>query len=86
MIDKMEKIEKPFILQKPKFFFDYSGESSDKLVTYKEAFIGRDKQNPLFYISEVTLHKGMRIGVVGENGVGKSTFIKTLLGQIPLLD
>lgn len=28
----------------------------------------------------------MRVGVVGENGVGKSTFIKTILGQIELLD
>lgn len=28
----------------------------------------------------------MRVGIIGENGVGKSTFIKTMLGQIPLLD
>lgn len=86
MIDKMEKLEKPFIIQKPKFFFDYSGESSEKLLSYKEAFIGRDKKNPLFYISDITLHKGMRVWVVGENGVGKSTFLKTILGQVPLLD
>ena len=61
MIDKMEKLEKPFIPHKPKFFFDYSGESSEKLVSYKEAFIGRDRENPLFYISEIVLHKGMRV-------------------------
>jgi len=86
MIDKMDKIEKPYIIQKPKFFFDYSGGSSEKLISYKEAFIGRDKKSPLFYISEVVLHKGMRVWVVGENGVWKSTFLKTILGQIPLLD
>ena len=61
MIDKMERLEKPFIPRKPNFFFDYSGESSDKLISYKEAFVGRDKKNPLFYISEITLHKGMRV-------------------------
>lgn len=86
MIEKMEKLEKPFIPQKPKFFFEYSGESPEKLITYKEAFIGRDKTSPLFYINEVILHKWMRVWVVGENGAGKSTFIKTILGQIPLLD
>ncbi|MCH8518497.1 ATP-binding cassette domain-containing protein [Candidatus Gracilibacteria bacterium] len=86
MLEKMEKVEKPFVPRRPKFFFEYSGESSEKLLSYKEAFIGREKKSPLFFISEVTLHKGMRIGVVGENGVGKSTFIKTILGQIPLLD
>lgn len=57
MIDKMEKLEKPFIPKKPKFFFEFSGESPEKLISYKEAFIGRDKTNPLFFISEVILHK-----------------------------
>jgi len=57
MIDKMERVEKPYIPQKPKFFFEYSGESPEKLITYKEAFIGRDKANPLFFINEVILHK-----------------------------
>lgn len=86
MIDKMEKLEKPFIPKKPKFFFGFSGESPEKLISYKEAFIGRDKTNPLFFISEVILHKWMRVWVVWENGVWKSTFIKTILGQIPLLE
>jgi hypothetical protein len=57
MIDKMDKYEKPYIPQKPKFFFEYSGESPEKLINYKEAFIGRDKKNPLFFIQEVILHK-----------------------------
>lgn len=64
MIDKMEKLKKPFIPQKPKFFFEYSGESPEKLLSYKEAFIGRDKKSPLFFINEVVLHKAMRVGVV----------------------
>jgi ATP-binding cassette subfamily F protein 3 len=86
MIDKMERLDKPFVPQKPKFFFEYSGESSEKLLSYKEAFIGRDKMSPLFYIQDITLHKWMRVGVVWENGVWKSTFIKTILGHIPLLE
>gem|GEM_PF-7087028 len=59
MIDKMEKVEKPFIPKKPKFFFEYSGESSDKLVSLKEVFIGR--QEALFFIQEAILYKGQRI-------------------------
>jgi len=84
MIDKMEKLAKPYIPKKPKFFFEYSWESPEKLVSYKEAFIGR--KDPLFFINEIILHKWMRVWVVGENGVWKSTFIKTILGQIPLLE
>lgn len=57
MIDKMEKLEKPFIPKKPKFFFEYSGESPEKLLSYKDSFIGRDKENPLFFIQDITLHQ-----------------------------
>lgn len=84
MIEKMEKLDKPYIPIKPKFFFEYSWESPDKLISYKEAFIGR--QEPLFFINEIVLHKWMRVWVVWENWVWKSTFIKTILGQIPLLE
>lgn len=55
MLEKMEKVEKPFIPRKPKFFFEYSGENSEKLVAFKEAFIGR--QETLFFIQEAVLHK-----------------------------
>ncbi len=84
MIAKMEKLEKPFIPQKPKFFFEYTGESPEKLLSYKDAFIGRT--DSLFFINDITLYKWMRVGIVGENWVGKSTFIKTILWQIPLLE
>ncbi len=84
MIDKMEKVEKPFIPKKPKFFFEYSGESSDKLVSLKEVFIGR--QEALFFIQEAILYKGQRIWIVWENGAGKSTLLKTILWNLPPLD
>lgn len=32
------------------------------------------------------MYAGSRIGIVGENGVGKSTLLKTILGKIPPLD
>ena len=84
MIEKMEKLEKPYIPQKPQFYFNYTWESSDKILDLKEAFIGR--KEALFFIQEATVYKWQRIGIVWENGVWKSTFIKTLLGQIPLLE
>ena len=59
MIDKMEKVEKPYIPQKPKFLFSYAGESSDKIISFKEAFIGRSES--LFFIQEVTANSGQRI-------------------------
>tara|TARA_R110002072_G_scaffold136124_3_gene278356 strand:+ start:70156 stop:72096 length:1941 start_codon:yes stop_codon:yes gene_type:complete len=38
--------------------------------------------NPLLDEVSLTIHKGERIGILGQNGAGKSTFMKVLLGQI----
>jgi len=84
MISKLEKIEKPFILPKPKFFFEEFNDSSEKMIIFKEAFIWR--REPLFYISDATLFKKQRIWIVWENWVWKSTLLKTIMRQIPVLD
>lgn len=68
----------------PQFTFTLAPPSTDKVFHFEDAFIGRS--DPLFYIRDVTLHRGERIGILGENGVGKSTFLKTILGRIPLLE
>ncbi|MCP4523978.1 MAG: ABC-F family ATP-binding cassette domain-containing protein [Candidatus Gracilibacteria bacterium] len=83
-LEKMEKLQKPYIPKKPKFFFDYTGESPEKVLNFKELFIGRDE--PLFFIHEAILYAKQRIGIVGENGAGKSTFLKSILGEIEMLD
>lgn len=84
MLDKMDKVEKPYIPKKPNFLFHYSGESSDKVIHFKESFIGRT--DSLFFIQEVIGYKWQRIWIVWENGVWKSTLIKTILWEIPILD
>lgn len=84
MIDKMDKIVKPFIPRMPKFFFEYTWECPEKVVSIKEAFIGR--KEPLFFINDVTLNRKQRIWIVWDNGVWKSTFLKTIIGEIDLLD
>jgi len=84
MIDKIEKYEKPYIPKRPQFHFNYQGESSEKMVSFKEAFIGRT--DSLFFIQEIILYKWQKVWIVWDNWVGKSTFIKTILGQIALLE
>ena len=84
MIEKMEKLEKPNILKKPKFFFEEYKESSEKMLIFKEVFVWR--KDPLFYINNATLFQKQRIWIVWENWCWKSTLLKTIMGQIPILD
>lgn len=83
-LDKLDIIEKPYIPPRTNFQFHFGEPSWEKVFSFKECFIGR--RDPLFYIRDVVLTIGERIGIVGENGVGKSTFLKTILGQLEPLD
>lgn len=55
------------------------------MIELKDLHIGyrsKDKVNSVFKGLNATFHKGELIGLVGNNGVGKSTFIKTLFGTL----
>jgi len=83
-LNKMEKLTPPYISRKPKFLFNYLWETPDKLLNFKEVFIWR--KDPLFYIHEAILNKWQRIWIVWDNWVWKSTFLKTIIWQINILD
>lgn len=83
-LEKREIIEAPIIQRKPKFIFSYTWETPEKVLSFKECFIWRVE--PLFFINELYLYKKQRIWIVWENWVWKSTFIKTILWQIEMLD
>ena len=84
MIDKMEKLEKPFIQRKPKFLFEALKDSPEKIFIFKEVFIWR--KDPLFYIQDISLYNKQRVWIVWENWVWKSTFLKTIIWEIEPLD
>lgn len=83
-LEKREIIEAPYIPKKPKFFFNFNWDIPDKVLSFKECFIWR--KEPLFYINEVVLYKWQRIWIVWENWVWKSTFLKSIIWEIDILD
>lgn len=83
-LEKVEILEKPKTIREIKFSFPYDKYGPETTIKIEDAFIGR--RDPLFFIRDASLHRGERIGIVGENGVGKSTLIKTILKQIKPLE
>ncbi len=60
--------------------------SGDKVLMTKDLVIGYQDDNvPLFSVPDLTLYRGEVAAVIGPNGVGKTTFLKTLLNQLPPL-
>ena len=83
-LERVEVIPKPEKPREIRFFFTSGPRSGEKILSLKECFIGRTEM--LFFVEELTLIEGQRIGIMGENGVGKSTFLKTILGRIEPLE
>ncbi|HSV86780.1 MAG TPA: ABC-F family ATP-binding cassette domain-containing protein, partial [Levilinea sp.] len=42
-----------------------------------------DESRPLFYVPDLVLQRGECAAILGANGAGKTTFLKTILEQIP---
>ena len=53
------------------------------MLTLKNAVIGY--QNPLILETSLSLELGDMCLLLGNNGVGKTTLMRSILGQIPLL-
>ncbi|MFC1663705.1 ABC-F family ATP-binding cassette domain-containing protein [Patescibacteria group bacterium] len=80
-LEKLELSEKPKTAKKIKVGFDIGEKTCTKALKIKELIIGK-KESPLFRISDkMEVNWGDKIGVIGKNGTGKSTLLKSILGR-----
>lgn len=79
-LDRMEMLEKPTERIKPKFNFKEARTPSRVVVEAKDLIIGYDE--PLTRPVSFQMERNQKIAICGVNGLGKSTLLKTILGQI----
>ena len=84
-LEKMERLDKPTAGQKSaNMTFHADKVSGNVVLTVTDAAIGYDDQ----ILSEpinIDVKKFDAIAIVGPNGIGKSTLIKSIVGQIPFI-
>lgn len=88
---RRKKLEHMDVLDRPgsdqgsvHFSFDIDKESGNDVLLVKDAAIGYDDQIMSEPIN-LDVKKGERVGIIGPNGIGKSTFLKSILGKIPMI-
>ena len=86
-LSKLKKIEQMTIIEQPNKYdlktfhanCDIKIESGKDVLKVKDLEIGYDK--PIAKIS-FSLYRGQKLAIIGENGIGKSTLLKTINGNI----
>ena len=79
-LDKIERIELPAERVKPEFNFKPAKTSGRLIFETKDLVIGYDE--PLTKPLNIRMERGEKIALMGANGIGKTTLLKSILGQI----
>ena len=79
-LDKMDVIELAKEKPKPEFHFQAARASGKMIFETKDLVIGYD--DPLTRPLNISMERGERIALVGANGIGKTTLLKSILGLI----
>jgi len=89
MIDKMQsKLSEVNVDTKDKGMhldFPIKSQSGKDVITIKNLTTGNDGV-PLLKKINLHVHRGQKIAIVGANGIGKTTFMRTLTKQIPPIE
>ncbi|WP_461214373.1 ABC-F family ATP-binding cassette domain-containing protein [Lacticaseibacillus sp. GG6-2] len=89
---RRKQLEKMDVLQRPQgrektvhFRFTPETISGNEVLKVHDATVGYEPAAPMAGPINFNVNKGDRIAIIGQNGVGKSTLLKSILGQIPFL-
>ncbi|NBJ16410.1 MAG: ABC-F family ATP-binding cassette domain-containing protein [Dehalobacter sp. 4CP] len=82
-LDKMDRIELAKDKPKPVFNFKEARTSGKLVFQTSDLVIGYNE--PLSRPINISLERGQKVALTGANGIGKTTLLKSILGEIPSL-
>ena len=84
MLERLERIELPEVIVKPEFCFKHQKGATAEILTIENLEIGYNDAAILPPLS-LNIKKGDKIIFKGYNGIGKTTLLKTIYGDIPAI-
>lgn len=85
-LEKMDRLDKPKGDERSvRFAFDIERESGNVVMAVENAAVGYNN-DVLAKPINLDLRKQQAIGIVGPNGIGKSTLLKSIIDQIPFIE
>jgi len=85
LLARLERIERPRHYQPLHLHLGHATRTGDLVVGLYDLSVGYDAALPLIRAREVELRRGERVALVGPNGCGKTTLLRTILGETPPL-
>ncbi|NKB69973.1 MAG: ATP-binding cassette domain-containing protein [Candidatus Latescibacteria bacterium] len=82
---RREAIQRPQLPQRIRVRLNPPKRTGDMVLELRDLAVGYQADKPILQVPDLEVRRGQRIAVVGPNGQGKTTLVRSILGELALL-